>query len=150
VADPIDPHPKRQGRPRLDDGRSEVRDCPRHGRAPFRRFRDGGGRFRWRCTRCVGEAVTRRHRKVKETLVALAGGHCASCGYDRCLANMHFHHVDPSKKSFAMTVARGKSLATYMQEARKCVLVCANCHGEIEAGIRPCPPLSVCWGADAA
>jgi cytochrome c553 len=47
---------------------------------------------------------------------------------------LHFHHVDPSKKSFSLTVAMGKSLAVLREEAKKCVLVCANCHGEIEAG----------------
>ena len=28
-----------------------------------------------------------------------------------------------------------KALAAYRQELQKCVLVCANCHGEIEAGV---------------
>ena len=36
-------------------------------------------------------------------------------------------------------MARGKSEAAYRAELRKCVLVCANCHGEIEAGLIPCP-----------
>jgi hypothetical protein len=62
------------------------------------------------------------------------------CGYDQCIVNLHFHHVDPSKKSFGITVARGKALATYREEAKKCVLVCANCHGEIEAGLIESPP----------
>jgi cytochrome c553 len=39
-----------------------------------------------------------------------------------------------------MTIASGKSLAAYRAEAKKCVLVCANCHGEIEAGLIPSPP----------
>jgi hypothetical protein len=29
----------------------------------------------------------------------------------------------------------GKSLASFRSEAAKCVLVCANCHGEIEVGL---------------
>ena len=33
-----------------------------------------------------------------------------------------------------------KALATYRQELEKCVLVCANCHGEIEAGLIVGPP----------
>jgi hypothetical protein len=85
--------------------------------------------------------VTRRHRKIRATLVAEAGGRCVVCGYSRCQLNLHFHHVDPAQKSFNMSVARGKSLEAYTAEARKCVLVCANCHGEIEAGVIPCPPL---------
>ena len=65
---------------------------------------------------------------------------CAVCGYDRCVINLHFHHVDPSQKSFPMTMALGKSIATFRAEASKCVLVCANCHGEIEAGVIGSPP----------
>jgi hypothetical protein len=87
----------------------------------------------------VGEAVTRRHRKVRALLVAEAGGRCAVCGYDRCTKNLHFHHVDPATKAFEMHMGTGKSLAAFQAEAKKCVLVCANCHGEIESGLVTCP-----------
>ena len=93
-----------------------------------------------RCRRCVGEAVTRRHRKVRAQLLERAGSRCAVCGYDRCPLNLHFHHVDPVVKSFPMTMASGKSLGAYTAEADKCVLVCANCHGEIESGLLRSPP----------
>ena len=43
------------------------------------------------------------------------------------------------EKSFEIQMGSGKSLAAYREEARKCVLVCANCHGEIEAGLIPSP-----------
>ena len=43
-------------------------------------------------------------------------------------------------------MARGKSLTTFRREAAKCVLVCANCHGEIEAGLIPSPPPQAKWG----
>jgi hypothetical protein len=95
--------------------------------------------FRWRCKRCAGEAVTRRLQKVKRILVEEAGGCCAVCGYDRCVVNLHFHHVDPTTKSFALSVASGKGLAKLRAEAKKCVLVCANCHGEIESGVIASP-----------
>jgi hypothetical protein len=117
-----------------------VRHCARHGEVAFHRYSAGEGRFRWRCKRCVGEAVTRRHQKVRRILVSEAGGCCAVCGYDRCAVNLHFHHVDPTTKSFGVTSATGKSLAAYRAEAAKCVLVCANCHGEIEAGVVASPP----------
>jgi hypothetical protein len=39
-----------------------------------------------------------------------------------------------------MTMAIGRSIATFRDEAKKCVLVCANCHGEIEAGLIKSPP----------
>lgn len=90
--------------------------------------------------RCVAEAVTRRHQKIKRILVEEAGGRCAICGYDRCIINLHFHHVDPNEKSFNMSISGGKAIASYRAEAAKCVLVCANCHGEIEMGLVQSPP----------
>lgn len=47
-----------------------------------------------------------------------------------------------------MNMGRGKSLATFRLEAAKCVLVCANCHGEIEAGLIPSPPPQAKWGEE--
>jgi hypothetical protein len=69
-----------------------------------------------------------------------AGGCCAVCGYDTTPMNLHFHHVDPAEKSFEMNMAQGKALDSFRAEASKCVLVCANCHGEIEAGLIESPP----------
>ena len=125
----------RAGRPPAVNSTGEHRECPRHGLTLYHRYGDG----RYRCKRCVVEAVTRRHQKVKRTLVEEAGGCCAVCGYARCVFNLHFHHVDPASKAFGISVAAGRSLAAYREEARKCVLVCANCHGEIETGLRPSP-----------
>ena len=59
------------------------------------------------------------------------GGKCSMCGYNRCLANLHFHHKDERTKSFTI----GQTTCSYetlKKEAEKCILVCANCHGEIE------------------
>ena len=69
-----------------------------------------------------------------------AGGCCAICGYDRCIINLHFHHVDPSTKRYLLSAQSGQSIHTFREEAKKCVLVCANCHGEIEAGLIESPP----------
>lgn len=68
-----------------------------------------------------------------------AGGCCALCGYDRCTASLHFHHVDPSTKEFPVNMKGGRSLAAYREEAKKCVLLCANCHNEVEFGLAESP-----------
>jgi transposase-like protein len=110
--------------------RAELR-CPVHGRTEFIRRGDSG----WRCLRCRSEAVTLRRRRVKEILVREAGGRCARCGYDRYVGALQFHHVDPGRKRFSLADAGlTRSLAKAREEARKCVLVCANCHAELEAG----------------
>jgi hypothetical protein len=131
---------RKKGRPPAAESTAELRVCPRHGRVTYHLCSQGERGYRWRCSRCVGEAVTRRLQKVKRILVEEAGGCCAVCGYNRCMVNLHFHHVDPATKSFALSVASGKGLAKLRAEAKKCVLVCANCHGEIESGLIDSPP----------
>jgi transposase len=106
--------------------------CPHHGLTVFR-LRSKGG---YRCAKCRSEAVARRRRKVKRMLVDEAGGECSVCGYSRCIAALEFHHLVPAEKSFSLShrgVAR--SLVKARLEASKCVLLCANCHAEVEAGI---------------
>jgi transposase len=106
--------------------------CPQHGRTLFIRKADGG----FRCRQCRSDAVLKRRRHVKAVLVEEAGGRCALCGYDRSSAALQFHHLEPTAKAF--TIAhRGvtRSLAAARAEARKCVLLCANCHAEVEVGV---------------
>jgi transposase len=110
--------------------------CAVHGPVTFvRRGKDG-----FRCQRCRSDAVERRRRKVKQILVTEAGGACALCGYSRSLAGLHFHHVDPALKAFAVS-HRGVtlSLESVRAEAAKCVLLCSNCHAEVEIGLAALP-----------
>lgn len=115
--------------------RMEVvrRECPQHGLTDFKRRNPSG----YRCLKCRSEAVVRRRRKVKRILVEEAGGACSGCGYSRCIAALEFHHLEPAEKMFSLShrgVAR--SLARARAEADKCVLLCSNCHAEVEAGVR--------------
>ena len=75
---------------------------------------------------------------MKRILVEEAGGRCVVCGYDRCIINLVFHHIDPGQKSFGLASCT-RALAALRDEVAKCILVCANCHGEIEAGLIECP-----------
>jgi transposase-like protein/DNA-directed RNA polymerase subunit RPC12/RpoP len=110
----------------------KVMTCARHGQTLF--WLEARGIYR--CLRCRSEAVARRRRKLKEILVADAGGRCSRCGYDRYIGALHFHHQDGRAKEFGLA-DRGltRSLDAVRVEARKCVLLCANCHSEVEAGI---------------
>jgi transposase len=113
-----------------------VLECPHHGATTFIRRRNGG----YRCAKCRAEAVSRRRRRVKLMLVEEAGGQCAVCGYRRCVAALEFHHLVPAEKSFSLS-HRGvtRAMETARSEARKCVLLCANCHAEVEAGLVTLP-----------
>ena len=94
------------------------------------------GRGYYRCARCRSSAVSKRRRKVKQILVEEAGGRCSVCGYSRCQEALHFHHLDPKTKAFHLGhQGQSRSLARSRAEAAKCVLLCGNCHAEVEAGI---------------
>lgn len=94
----------------------------------------------YRCKRCRSEAVARRRRKMKTILVEEAGGACCICGYRRTMRALHFHHVEPSLKRHELN-ARGVALAldSLRAEAQKCVLLCSNCHAEVEDGLVSVP-----------
>lgn len=81
--------------------------------------------------------VKRRRTKLKEMAVEHKGGKCECCGYDRTLHALQFHHLDPNEKDFGVS-AKGytRSWEKVKAEIEKCILVCANCHAEIHAGIR--------------
>jgi hypothetical protein len=70
--------------------------------------------------------------KKKRALIALKGGKCESCGYDRCPAVLQFHHIDPSTKLFNMSYREISSIKweKILEEVDKCQLLCANCHTE--------------------
>ncbi len=115
------------------DATEILRTCARHGEAVFVRY---GPTDHYRCLLCRRERVIARRRKVKEILVAEAGGRCVCCGYSRHAGALHFHHLDPAHKEFNLALnGVARSLDRARREAAKCVLLCANCHAEVEAGV---------------
>ena len=77
---------------------------------------------------------------MKTILVREAGGACCICGYRSNMRALHFHHVEPAEKRLELN-AKGISLAldTLRAEAQKCVLLCSNCHAEVEDGAASIP-----------
>jgi hypothetical protein len=69
----------------------------------------------------------------KKYLVETHGGKCSECNYDRNLAALCFHHINPEEKSFTLDVRNmyAKSLESLEEESKKCVLLCSNCHTEL-------------------
>jgi len=82
----------------------------------------------------VVEAVTRRRKKIKLKAVEYKGGKCQVCNYNRCVDALDFHHLDESKKDFAIgSRGHSRSWVRVQAELDKCILVCSNCHREIHA-----------------
>jgi transposase len=108
------------------------RMCNRHGETEF--VIDYSGAYR--CKRCRAERVAQRRRRLKELLVQEAGGRCCLCGYNGYLDALEFHHLDPAEKKLPISnYGTTLSLEALRAEAEKCVLVCSNCHAEVEAGV---------------
>ena len=70
-------------------------------------------------------------RAMKKQAGKELGGKCEICGYNKCIDALVFHHKDPSEKDFGLA-QNGimHDWKEYLLEAKKCMLLCANCHAE--------------------
>lgn len=80
-----------------------------------------------------GQDVINFRRRIKQALTYAFGEKCQLCGehFPDCV--FEFHHLNPAEKSFGI----GSSKTTYskaktVEEAKKCCMLCANCHRLIE------------------
>jgi hypothetical protein len=86
------------------------------------------------------KAVAKRRRKLREMALSVMGGKCTLCDYNNCGAALDFHHRNPDEKEFGIS-ADGLTRAWKRVEAelKKCILLCANCHREVHAGVTQLP-----------
>jgi hypothetical protein len=71
--------------------------------------------------------------RLKAEMIILYGGKCKDCGLEYNGKNgcvFQFHHKIPAKKSFPINARtlNNYSKEKILNEAKKCVLLCANCH----------------------
>ena len=85
-------------------------------------------------------AVAKRRRRLKTLAIAYKGGRCQVCGYNKYQGALDLHHLNHAEKGFGIAdKGYTRSWGKVKAELDKCVLVCANCHREIEGGITPSP-----------
>ena len=78
-----------------------------------------------------GKSKSALRRAMKKQAVKELGGKCEICGYDKCIDALVFHHKNPDEKEFGL--AQNGTIHTweeYLTEAKKCQLLCCNCHAE--------------------
>lgn len=73
-------------------------------------------------------------QRIKKQMIEYKGGKCKICGYNKCIEALDFHHLNPNEKDFNISGGT-KSFKNLKPEIDKCILVCANCHREIHAGL---------------
>lgn len=106
----------------------------------FNTLKDGSKTVNYKpaCKVCANAAAKRRfERKLENAGVVWE---CSECGYDKCKDALDFHHVNPAEKEFIMAAAWTLSEQRIKEEVSKCVILCANCHREVHAGIREIRP----------
>lgn len=61
---------------------------------------------------------------------------CKFCGEKESIC-LEFHHLDPNDKEndIAVMISNKASNNRLLKEIEKCIVVCANCHRKIHAGI---------------
>lgn len=83
------------------------------------------------CKKCRNGLQTDRFREYKKQAVEYKGGKCQKCGYDKCVAALDFHHINPEEKDPNWRKMRNWTFERIKPELDKCILVCGNCHAEI-------------------
>jgi 5-methylcytosine-specific restriction endonuclease McrA len=113
--------------------------------APRKEFRRTSGY----CKDCESDWKTNRKRVMKKRAVHFKGGKCEICGYSKTMRALTFHHINPEDKDITLKykktpgqvrmvnsfVGQGWGWEKIEKELKKCMLVCMNCHMEIEEGL---------------
>lgn len=81
------------------------------------------------------ESLKKFRQSKKQKAIIYKGGKCVICGYHKCVRNLSFHHLDPKEKEFNISQKSSWGFEKLKTELDKCILVCANCHGEIHDGL---------------
>ena len=107
-----------------------IKECKVHGNTEFS-MRVRGKYITYTCKKCIVESIKRNHLKRKLEMIEYMGGKCSNCGYNKNLAALEFHHVNPLNKSFEISYHSAKNWLKIKDELDKCILLCSNCYKEI-------------------
>ena len=86
------------------------------------------------CYECMPEGTQLKRGDFLAKIKFFRGGCCERCGYNKCIKALEFHHLDPSKKDFTISNDHFR-LKEAIEESKKCILLCANCHRELHDNI---------------
>lgn len=84
-------------------------------------------------------AVAKRRKSLRQKAIEYKGGVCQLCGYDKCPEALEFHHVGNEKNFGISQKGYTRSWERVKKELDLCMLLCSNCHREVENGITQLP-----------
>lgn len=79
------------------------------------------------------QAVSLRRKAVRQKAIEYKGGKCQNCGYMKCLDALEFHHYMNIKNFGISQKGYTRSWEKVKAELDLCILLCANCHREVES-----------------
>lgn len=85
------------------------------------------------CNKCHGLQIEKKRVQKRIDGIEYKGGKCERCGYNKYRGALEFHHKDPTQKD--PLGLRAYNSERFLAEIDKCMLLCANCHREIHAGL---------------
>lgn len=94
------------------------------------------------CKQCFNRRRAQQIQRNRAIVVEKMGGKCQLCGYARCEAALELHHRVADEKDPKYNTIKNGNIERLLREAAKCILVCANCHREIHAGIVTIAPIA--------
>lgn len=81
----------------------------------------------------TGQDVINFRKRIKVALVHAFGEKCQLCGEIYPQSVFEFHHLKPEEKNFAIgNASTTRSKSDNAEEAKKCCMLCANCHRLVE------------------
>ena len=117
-----------------------LKCCENKSVSKFDKILDSDDGYDYLCKKCKKGVIRNvslgrvSRRKLKQKCVEYKGGKCSVCGYNKCIAALDFHHINPVKKkryknNYSLYKQKWDDKAK--KELDVCILVCANCHREI-------------------
>lgn len=90
--------------------------------------------------KAIQEKAKIYNRELKAYYKKLLGGRCAKCGYSKTQMGLDFHHINRADKEYNLNkLISTNNHPRIVLEMDKCLLLCKNCHSELEAS---------CWTAE--
>jgi len=104
-------------------------------------------KYNTKCIKCTREYGREHYSKNKEKIIKKNNKaskirrefnkkwksylKCSICG-EKSQSCIEFHHVDPTKKiNIVSKIMNNATITAVIKEAKKCVVLCANCHRKI-------------------